>query len=98
MQKWIALFEDPIQAWAEVRRTCQPAIVEPGPNARFATIPRRLQYSNTDRTVNREEYDIAVERQWNRDGTDAMTDPVYWDTFLSAPTAIPTYQAGCSQR
>lgn len=100
VQKWIALFEDPIQAWSEVRRTCQPAIVEPGPNARFATIPRRLQYSNTERSVNRGEYDIALERQWAKPAgsNDVMTDPIYWDTVLQATTAVPTYQAGCSQR
>jgi hypothetical protein len=97
-QKWIALFTDQIQAWAEVRRTCQPAIVEPGPNARFATIPRRLQYSNTDRAVNRAEYDIAVSRQWGPTGSDVMTNRIYWDTDTFTLAANPTYVLGCSQR
>jgi hypothetical protein len=97
-QKWIALFTDPIQAWSEVRRTCQPAIVEPGPNARFATLPRRLQYSNTDRSVNRAEYDIAVSRQWGPTGTDVMTNRIYWDTDTFSAASNPTYVAGCSQR
>lgn len=94
-QKWLALFEDPIQAWAEVRRTCQPAIVEPGPEARFDVIPRRLQYSNTERSVNRAEYNVALERQWGTGTTnDVMTAPIYWDQVTNAPT----YVTGCSDR
>jgi hypothetical protein len=94
-QKWIALFSDPIQAWAEVRRTCQPAFVEPGPNARFDTIPRRLQYSTTENAVNAAEKNEAVERQWGASGVDNMTNRIYWDvnTFTASN---PTYQAGCS--
>ena len=92
-QKWIALYTDPIQAWSEVRRTCQPAIVEPGPGARFAIIPRRLQYSNTDRTVNATNYAAAVARQ----GSDAMTTRIYWDNAAGWATS-PTYVAGCSDR
>ncbi len=96
-QKWLALHTDPIQAWAEVRRTCQPAIVEPGPNARFPIIPRRLQYSTTERNVNRAQYDIALMRQWNSAGGDVMTNRVYWDTETFT-AANPTYVAGCSDR
>jgi hypothetical protein len=96
-QKWIALYTDPIQAWAEVRRTCQPAIVEPGPSARFAIIPRRLQYSTTERNVNRAQYDVAVMRQWNDAGGDVMTNRIYWDN-ATGWAASPTYQAGCSER
>jgi SusD/RagB-like outer membrane lipoprotein len=96
-QKWLALFTDPIQAWSEVRRTCQPAIVEPGPGARFAIIPRRLQYSTTDRSVNRANYDVAVSRQWGPSGTDVMTNRIYWDN-AAGWAASPTYQLGCSDR
>lgn len=96
-QKWIALFTDPIQAWSEVRRTCQPAIVEPGPEARFDTIPRRLQYSTTDRSVNRANYDVAVMRQWNSAGGDVMTNRVWWDNVTGWQSS-PTYVAGCSER
>lgn len=96
-QKWIALHTDAIQAWAEVRRTCQPAIVQPGPNARFSIIPRRLQYSTTERTVNRAEYDVALLRQWNSAGGDVLTNRVYWDTETFT-AANPTYVAGCSDR
>jgi hypothetical protein len=92
-QKWMALYTDQIQAWSEVRRTCQPAYVEPGPNARFNVIPRRLQYSTTERAVNIDQVKVAAQRQWGTD-TDVMTAPVYWDIRTNAPTYVP----GCSDR
>ena len=94
-QKWIALFTDPIQAWSEVRRTCQPAIVQPGPAARFDVIPRRLQYSNTDRSVNRTQYDGGVGQLTPQ--SDVMTARFYWDN-AAGWAASPTYVAGCSDR
>ena len=94
-QKWIALYTDPIQAWSEVRRTCQPAIVQPGPYARFDVIPRRLQYSNTDRSVNRDQYDAGV--QGLSPASDVLTSRFYWDN-AAGWAASPTYQAGCSDR
>lgn len=90
-QKWIALFQDPLNAWAEVRRTCQPAIVEPGPAAIQAELPRRLQYPANESATNAESYRAAVQRQ----GADNLSTRVYWD---KAPTAAPTYQAGCGVR
>ena len=97
-QKWVALFSDPIQAWSEVRRTCQPFFVEPGPNARFAIIPRRLQYSTTENAVNAGEKNEAVERQWGVGGVDNMTNRIYWDVNTFSAASNPTYQAGCSDR
>jgi SusD/RagB-like outer membrane lipoprotein len=94
-QKWIALYTDPIQAWAEVRRTCQPAIVQPGPAARFDIIPRRLQYSNTDRSVNRAKYNEGVAQL--SPASDVMTARFYWDNSAGWSSS-PTYVAGCSDR
>jgi hypothetical protein len=91
IQKWIALYADPIQAWSEFRRTCQPAILKPGPEAVEDEIPRRLYYSTTDRAANRASYDEAVERQ----GPDNFLTRIYWD---KNPTAAPTYEAGCGMR
>jgi len=97
-QKWIALYTDPLQAWAEVRRTCQPAIVEPGPEARFNIIPRRLQFSVTEQSVNDQSYDAAVTQL--SPATDAMTSRFYWDNAAgwSNPAINRTYVAGCSDR
>lgn len=94
-QKWLALYTDPIQAWSEVRRTCQPAIVEPGPNARFATLPRRLQYSTTEGAVNAAERTLAVASL--SPATDVLTSRFYWDN-AAGWAASPTYVAGCSDR
>jgi len=88
IQKWIALYTDGGQAWAEFRRTCQPAIVKPGPEAIFDEIPRRFQYSITENAVNATNVAAAVARQ----GDDEMTTPVYWDTQR---TSAPTYEPGC---
>lgn len=91
IQKWLALYIDPIQAWTNFRRTCQPAILEPGPEAVVDEIPRRLYYSTTEQAVNRANYDEAVDRQ----GPDNFLTHVWWD---ANNTAAPTYVAGCGVR
>jgi hypothetical protein len=91
IQKWLALYIDPIQAWSEFRRTCQPAILKPGPNALIAEIPRRLYYSTNESAVNSASVAEAVARQ----GPDNFLTHIYWD---KSPTAAPTYQAGCGIR
>jgi hypothetical protein len=83
-QKWIALYTDGGQAWAEWRRTCVPYTVSPGPAASAANIPRRFQYSTTERSVNGANLDVAIAQQ----GPDKFESRMYWDT---APTAAPTY-------
>lgn len=91
IQKWIALYADPIQAWSEFRRTCQPAILEPGPEAVLDEMPRRLYYSTTDRASNRASYDEAIARQ----GPDNFLTRIYWDT---EPEEAPTWEPGCGVR
>jgi hypothetical protein len=88
IQKWIALYTDPIQAWASVRRTCQPAIVRPGPYAIETALPRRFYYSTTEKAVNADNVAAAVARQ----GADNFRTRIYWD---SNPTAAPTNEPGC---
>lgn len=90
-QKWVALFTDGGQAWAEWRRTCQPATIKPGPAAVTATVPRRFQYSTTEQLTNKASIDPAIARQ----GADDFATRMYWD---KSPTAAPTYVAGCGQR
>jgi hypothetical protein len=98
IQKWLALYYDSIQAWTEFRRTCQPAILHPGPTAVSAQIPRRLQYSTTDKAVNSANYAAAVARQ----GADVFLTHFYWDKNQTlAPTYeppnLPTF-SGCGVR
>jgi hypothetical protein len=82
-QKWLALFADGGTAWAEWRRTCVPYTISPGADASKANIPRRLQYSTTEVSVNGTNLDAAIAAQ----GDDTFETRVYWDT---APTAAPT--------
>jgi hypothetical protein len=84
LQKWIALYTDGVEAWAEWRRTCVPETVKPGPAATINTVPRRYQYSTREHSVNATNVDAAVARQ----GADAFTSRMYWD---SNPSAAPTY-------
>jgi hypothetical protein len=92
LQKWIALYTDGVEAWAEWRRTCIPVTVKPGPDAVIGTVPRRYQYSVRDHSVNSANVDAAIARQ----GADEFTTRMYWDT---APTAAPTYPgASCGVR
>jgi len=90
-QKYIALFSDGGQAWAEWRRTCVPATVQPGPAAIRSNVPRRFMYSITEVSVNGANVDAAVADQ----GADAFETRMYWD---SNPTASPTYFVGCGVR
>ena len=98
-QKWLALFTDGGQAWAEWRRTCVPATVKPGSYALRANVPRRLQYSTTERSVNDASRVAAVAAMAAVDPGPTSTDEyelrMYWD---SNPTAAPTYFVGCGNR
>ena len=90
VQKWVALFTDGGNAWAEWRRTCQPETVRPGPAAISNIVPRRFQYANTEYLVNEAQVDAAVARQ----GPDEFSTNIWWDN----PTAAPTYVSGCGAR
>jgi hypothetical protein len=91
-QKWLALFSQGIEAWAEFRRTCQPATVRAGPTAVVNRVPRRLQYSTTEYAVNATSLADAVARQ----GTDNLLTRVWWDT--PADNTKRTYEGFCGER
>src|SRR5215204_5682850 len=84
-QKYVALFTDGGTAWAEWRRTCQPATLAAGPAALVSYIPRRFYYSTTETSANSDNLAAAIARQ----GPDNFGTRVYWDT---KPTAAPTCQ------
>lgn len=98
-QKWLALFTDGGQAWAEWRRTCVPATVKPGASALRANVPRRFQYSTTERSVNDANRLAAVTAMAAIDPGSTTTDEyelrMYWDSNW---TAAPTYFVGCGNR
>ena len=85
-QKWLALYADGGTAWAEWRRTCVPYTISPGANASRANIPRRLQYSTTERSVNGANLTAAIAQQ----GADAFETRMYWDTNAAAAPTYPT--------
>ena len=83
-QKWIALYGDGGQAWAEWRRTCRPANIVPGPEAIIDIVPRRFQYSVTETAVNQDGVAPALTNQ----GPDTFLSRMYWD---KSPASAPTY-------
>jgi len=90
-QKWIALYTDGGTAWSEWRRTCYPATVQPGPAATKSNVPRRFQYSTTEKSVNLANVNQAIQAQ----GADVFETRMYWDKL---PAAAPTYFVGCGVR
>lgn len=74
LQKWIALFTEGSEAWAEYRRTGVPALV-PGPAAALAAVPRRVTYASGEQSVNKASLDAAIARQ----GADSYSTRVWWD-------------------
>ncbi|MDQ2889162.1 MAG: SusD/RagB family nutrient-binding outer membrane lipoprotein [Gemmatimonadota bacterium] len=88
-QKWLALIDDGSQAWAEWRRTCQPATIAPGPAAVVPYVPRRFYYPTTEYSINPTSVAAAVSAQ----GADNFATRIYWDT---KPTAAPTYVSGAA--
>lgn len=83
-QKWLALYSDGTNAWAEWRRTCVPSTVKAGPAAIINYVPRRFEYSTTELSTNAANVNAAIARQ----GPDNFGSRMYWDT---KPTAAPTY-------
>lgn len=75
LQKWIALFGNGPEAYAEWRRTGVPYLVA-GPDAlNDGRIPVRVQYPEREHTLNRTEVEKAIARQSGA----SMNTPVWWD-------------------
>jgi hypothetical protein len=79
-QKWVALYGQGSEAFAEWRRTGVPQITA-GPNAQTSsptTLPRRLPYPNLEASLNRASIETAISRQG---GPQNMTlfGRVWWD-------------------
>jgi hypothetical protein len=75
LQKWIALYGNGPEAYAEWRRTGYPALA-PGPNAaNDRLIPRRLRYPVAEQSLNTAALNEATQRQ----GGAGLNDHVWWD-------------------
>jgi hypothetical protein len=77
-QKWIAIFPNGYEAWAEWRRTGFPALA-PGQNALTPNqqIPRRQAYGTVEANLNFTNYQEALTRQGLEQ--DDLTGKVWWD-------------------
>jgi len=77
LQKWISMFAQGNEAWAEWRRTGNPASVKMGPKAYpdVLEIPRRILYPSNEQTVNAASRAEAVARQ----GPDTYLTRIWWD-------------------
>lgn len=74
-QKWVALYLQGYEAWAEWRRIGGPAtIVKPASQLHGTDIPQRQAYSSTTPSVNEENYNAAVAAQ----GPDNLDTKLWW--------------------
>jgi hypothetical protein len=74
-QKWIALYNRPVDAWTEVRRLDYPALTTP--LAAKSGFPNRLTYPTNEQTLNNESYTAAA----SKIGTDKVETKIFWDKF-----------------
>lgn len=76
LQKWIALYTEGSEAWAEYRRTGVPALQRAvAAPATITGVPRRFPYSPNEQSVNAAARAAAVARQ----GADDYNTRVWWD-------------------
>jgi Starch-binding associating with outer membrane len=73
-QKWVALFNEEIEAYSEWRRFGVP-VLTPGPKAAFNTVPRRLTYAGIESSLNKANVTAATTAQ----GGAGLTNRVWWD-------------------
>ncbi len=76
-QKWITLFYQGSEAWAEWRRMNFPVLTPAKPfnSGSSGQIPVRLGYPTTEATLNKTNYDAVVSSQ----GADTPDTKVWWD-------------------
>lgn len=74
-QKWVSLYMDGQEAWAEWRRLDYPELTPAPAAAEGREIPRRRAYTQDEYDLNQENYEAAVARQ----GADEMETHIWWD-------------------
>jgi len=75
-QKWIALFSQGFEMWAEFRRTGYPRLRQiPNDGDTNGEVPSRILYVSVEKNTNTENVEAAAQRI----GGDAMTTDVWWD-------------------
>lgn len=76
-QKWLALWMNGPEAYAEMRRTGYPDEVMPSMDAAISYVPGRIPYPDSEQSLNSANLDEAISRQGN-DGLYGGT--LWWDT------------------
>ncbi|GFR66713.1 susd and RagB outer membrane lipoprotein [Elysia marginata] len=80
-QKWIALFPNSEEAYAERRRTGYPKLYDRAhslnPDIPKDRIPRRLPYASSEKTNNKKAVDIAINKYLR--GSDKGSTKLWWD-------------------
>lgn len=82
-QKWLALYPNGIEAWAECRRTGYPKLIpvlhseEPTINPTNGEFIKKLRYLDSERRENTEN---ATSKSLNEDQGDGANVRVWWDT------------------
>jgi len=77
-QRWLHLYANGYEAWAEWRRTGYPELT-PAPNNNGIAIPRRQAYPVKEQNINGANYKNAVSGQPGLGGKDDLTGRVWWD-------------------
>lgn len=75
VQKWLALFGQGLEAFAEWRRLDFPVLTPAVAGVLNGDIPKRFIYPGTEQSLNRENYKSAVTNQ----GTDLLTTKLWFD-------------------
>ncbi|MEO8794680.1 MAG: SusD/RagB family nutrient-binding outer membrane lipoprotein [Daejeonella sp.] len=73
-QKWVSLYLNGYESWADWRRTGFP-VLTPAESGAQSTIPRRQGYPVSEKAINGEAYTAAVALQ----GPDNLTTRMWWD-------------------
>jgi len=75
LQKWISLWMNGSEVWADWRRTDMPALAM-GPDLQLSRIPVRFSYPDSEQSLNHSNLNAAISRQGG--GLDLVTT-VWWD-------------------
>ncbi|PYP77753.1 MAG: hypothetical protein DMD35_13730 [Gemmatimonadetes bacterium] len=77
-EKWLALYNQETEAWAENRRLDYP-VLKPGPDAATPTVPTRIPYPDSENSLNATNLNAAIASQGGATGT-SLSGRVWWDT------------------
>ncbi|MEC5147120.1 SusD/RagB family nutrient-binding outer membrane lipoprotein [Chitinophaga sp. 212800010-3] len=76
-QKWLALFSEGLEAFAEWRRLDYPRLTPAYTGVLQGKMPQRLTYPSSEQALNGANYKAAVARQ----GADLLTTKVWFDVY-----------------